>query len=75
MLADVTRTTALLTVGALLLAAVLAITVGSSSMQVAGFIVLAIVLMILIPDLVAPRTNLLRGGGRPRFFRTRNPRR
>jgi uncharacterized membrane protein len=69
----VKRTTALLTVGVLLLAAILAIAVGSSSVQVVGFIVLAIVLMILIPDLIAPGTNLLLGGGRPRFFRTRNP--
>jgi hypothetical protein len=36
-------------------------------------IVLAIVLMIFVPDLIARRTNLLPGSGRLRFFRTRNP--
>jgi hypothetical protein len=39
---------------------------------VAGFILLAIVLIALIPDLIAPGANLLQGG-RPRFFRVRNP--
>jgi hypothetical protein len=57
------------------LGAILAVVIGSNSLQIAGFLVLAIVQMVLLPDLIAPGSNLLRRGGRPRFFRTRNPRR